>query len=261
MIDSHAHIYLEDFKDDLDEVISRAREAGVSKILLPNVDVNSIESMLKVEQTYPDMCIAMIGLHPCYVKEDFRDQLKVVETWLDKRNFLAIGEIGTDLYWDKTYWEQQQKAFHFQCNLAMDYNLPIVIHCRESIDETIEMVSGYESRGIRGVFHCFTGSIEQGQKITEMGFYLGLGGVSTFKNSGMDKVIPHLDKTKIILETDSPYLTPTPYRGKRNEPGYVSLVADKVSELLNLSKEVLIDLTVNNTYSLFSLNDTPKVEL
>lgn len=251
MIDSHAHIYLEDFEDDLEEVIQRAKEEGVEKILMPNIDSESVEAMLKVELKYPEICIPMMGLHPCSVSENYKDQLKLVEDWFKKRQFLAVGEIGTDLYWDKTFWPQQQEAFHFQCNLALEYNLPIVIHCRDSINETIRMVNEYHEKGLCGVFHCFNGSVEQAKEITEMGFYLGLGGVSTFKNGGMDQVIPFLDKTKIILETDSPYLTPAPYRGKRNEPAYVSLVAKKVSEYLNISIEAVIKLTVGNTKKLF----------
>lgn len=251
MIDSHAHIYLDDFKDDIEEVIQRARQVGIKKMLMPNIDRESIDQMLEVERRFPDLCIPMMGLHPCSVKEDYIAQLKTVEKWLKKRKFIAVGEIGTDLYWDKSFWPQQQEAFHFQCDLALRFNLPIVIHCRESIDETIEMVAQYAKQGLTGVFHCFTGGVDQAKSITEMNFYLGLGGVSTFKNGGMDTVIPHLDHTKIILETDAPYLAPVPYRGKRNEPSYVSLVADKVAALLNLAKEELIDLTVSNTNDLF----------
>ncbi|MEO9871322.1 TatD family hydrolase [Ekhidna sp.] len=251
MIDTHAHIYLEHFKDDLDEVVKRAQDNGVEKILLPNIDGSTIESMLDLEKKYPDICYPMIGLHPCSVKEDFKKELQLVEEWLGKRNFLAIGEMGTDLYWDKTYWEQQKDAFHFQCELALKHDLPIVVHCRETIDETIDLVKVYKNQNLRGVFHCFTGSVNQGKQITELGFYLGLGGVSTFKNGGMDQVIPHLDRRKVILETDSPYLTPAPHRGKRNEPSYTSLIADKVSEFLNLSIEEIDDLTTANANELF----------
>ena len=251
MIDSHAHIYLDDFLNDLDEMIFRAKEVGVSKILLPNIDIHTIAPMLDVESRYPDICIPMIGLHPCSVKEDYEDQLQIMQEWLTKRKFLAIGEIGTDLYWDKTFWRQQQKAFRFQCDLALEHGLPVAIHCRESIDETIELLLGYQGQGLQGVFHCFTGTIEQAKKINNLGFYLGIGGVSTFKNGGMDRVIPFLDKTKIILETDAPYLAPVPHRGKRNEPAYVSIVAEKVAEYLELTKKDVIELTINNTHDLF----------
>ncbi|MEQ8907521.1 TatD family hydrolase [Ekhidna sp.] len=251
MIDTHAHIYLEHFSEDIDAVIERALDKGIKKILLPNIDSTSIASMLELEEKYPDICYPMMGLHPCSVKEDFEKELQLVEEWLNKRSFLGVGEMGTDLYWDKTFWEQQKEAFHFQCELALKYDLPIVIHCRETIDETIELVSQYEGKGLKGVFHCFTGTIDQGKKITGFGFYLGLGGVSTFKNGGMDQVIPHMDRSKIILETDSPYLTPTPYRGKRNEPAYVDLVANKVAEYLQLTKEELDKMTTANANALF----------
>ncbi|WP_425391824.1 TatD family hydrolase [Ekhidna sp.] len=251
MIDTHAHIYLEHFEEDIDQVIERAQAVGVKKILLPNIDSTSIDSMLKLEEKYPDICYPMMGLHPCSVKEDFDNELKLVEDWFSKRSFLAVGEMGTDLYWDKTFWEQQKEAFHFQCDLALKYDLPIVVHCRETIDETIELVAQYQGKGLQGVFHCFTGSVEQAKQITDLDFYLGLGGVSTFKNGGMDQVIPHLDRSKIILETDSPYLTPTPNRGKRNEPAYVDLVAAKVSEYLGISKSELDELTTANANALF----------
>lgn len=251
MIDTHAHIYLEHFDEDRDEVIERALASGIEKILLPNIDSSSIDSMLELEEKYPDICYPMMGLHPCSVKEDFEKELELVQEWLNKRKFLAIGEMGTDLYWDKTFWEEQKTAFRYQCDLALKHDLPIVIHCRETIDETIDLVAEYEGKGLRGVFHCFTGNVEQGKKITEIGFYLGLGGVSTFKNGGMDQVIPRLDRSKIILETDSPYLTPAPHRGKRNEPSYTALVANKVADYLDLSKEAFDELTTANANALF----------
>lgn len=251
MIDTHAHIYLEDFQDDIDAVISRAQAIGVKKILMPNIDVHSIEPMLALEKKYPDMCYSMMGLHPCYVKEDFKKQLEVVEGWFDERKFLAVGEIGTDLYWDKSFWEYQKEAFNFQCDLALKYNLPIVIHCRESIDETIELVRKYSGTGLKGVFHCFTGTVQQAKAINELGFWIGLGGVSTFKNSGMDQVIPYIERAKIVIETDAPYLAPTPKRGKRNEPAYVDFVAEKVAGFLGMEKAEFINLTEENTKALF----------
>lgn len=251
MIDTHAHIYLEHFSEDADEAIKRALDQGVEKILLPNIDSTTIDHMLELEHKYPEVCYPMMGLHPCSVNENFETELQIVEEWLAKRSFLAIGEMGTDLYWDKTFWNQQKIAFNYQCDLGLKYDLPIVIHCRETIDETIELVKPHAGKGLRGVFHCFTGSVSQGQSITEMGFYLGLGGVSTFKNGGMDAVIPHLDRSKILLETDSPYLTPAPHRGKRNEPAYTSLVAEKVASYLNTSKEAIDELTTANANELF----------
>jgi len=251
MIDTHAHIYAEEFEADLLEVVQRAHEFGVEKILMPNIDVNSIEPMLRLEQEYPEVCYSMMGLHPCYVEEDYKEQLKIVEEWLSRRSFLAVGEIGTDLYWDRTYWSQQIEAFHIQCELALKYDLPIVIHCRESIDENISMVEEYAGKGLRGVFHCFTGSVEQGKRIIEQDFYIGLGGVSTFKKGGLDAVIPHLDTSKLLLETDSPYLSPSPHRGKRNEPSYLVHIRQKIAEYLNLSIEEVDNLTTENANKLF----------
>lgn len=251
MIDTHAHIYLEHFSEDIDDVVKRATEAGVEKILLPNIDSSTIEPMLALESKYSEVCHSMIGLHPCSVKDDFEKELAHIEVWLTKHSFLAIGEIGTDLYWDKSYWNEQKQAFSYQCELALKYDLPIVIHCRESIEETIDLVSPFESRGLKGVFHCFTGSVEQARQITDLGFYLGLGGVSTFKNGGLDTVIPKLEPSKILLETDSPYLTPSPHRGKRNEPKYTVLVAEKISEYLSISREELDELTTKNANRLF----------
>lgn len=250
-IDTHAHIFLEDFSEDLDEVVQRAIDLGVEKILLPNIDKDSIDDLLELEARYPDVCHAMMGLHPCSVDKDFERQLYLVEDWMNKRDFIAVGEIGTDLYWDKTYWEQQKEAFRIQCGLAIKKGVPVAIHCRDSIDETIELVEPFASENLRGVFHCFTGSVDQGQRITEMGFYLGIGGVVTFKNGGIDKVVPELDSKHLILETDSPYLSPAPERGKRNEPGKVKLVADRLAEVLDLPIERIASLTTQNANDLF----------
>ncbi|MEP1097483.1 MAG: TatD family hydrolase [Cyclobacteriaceae bacterium] len=251
LIDTHAHIFLEEFKNDVDEVIQRAIDAGVEKILLPNIDVDSIDDLLEIEAKYPEVCHAMMGLHPCSVKQDFEKQLQVIEDWLSKRKFIAVGEIGTDLYWDKTFWDQQKQAFNIQCELAIKYDIPVAIHCRETIDETIDLVAGFAGQGLTGVFHCFTGSAAQGNSIINLGFYLGLGGVSTFKNGGLDLVIPELDLSKLVLETDSPYLSPAPERGKRNEPCKVNLIASKISEILNLSKDDVASLTTRNANNLF----------
>ena len=251
MIDTHAHIYLEQYNDDADQVVENALNSGISKILLPNIDSSTIESMLHLEDKYPEVCYPMMGLHPCSVKDGFEKELKIVERWLDQRKFIAIGEMGTDLYWDKTFWDQQKTAFNYQCELALKYDIPVVIHCRETIDETIHLVESYSVQGLKGVFHCFTGSVEQAKRITDMGFYLGLGGVSTFKNGGMDQVIPLLDKSKILLETDSPYLTPAPHRGKRNEPAFVKFIAEKIAQYLNTTLEEVDKLTSANANKLF----------
>ena len=253
MIDSHAHIYLEEFSQDADAVIQSAIEAGVTKILLPNIDSSTTDAMMRIVEKYPNICYPMMGLHPCSVKINYERELRHVEKMLDEHDFIAVGEMGTDLYWDKTFWEEQQNAFNTQCQMALDRSLPIVIHCRETIDETIEFVKPWSDKGLVGVFHCFGGSITQAEEITKLGFYLGLGGVSTFKNGGMDKVIPFLDKNKVLLETDSPYLSPVPHRGKRNEPAFTKLIEERVADLWETSLEDVDAITTLNTERLFKL--------
>ena len=228
-IDTHAHIYLKEFDPDREEMLTRAREADVTKIYMPNIDRQSVDALLESEARYGDQCVAMMGLHPCSVKKDFEQELYHVEEWLTKRKFAAVGEMGTDLYWDKTFWEQQQEAFRLQVLLAKKFNLPIVIHCRESIDQTIGLLEKLVSDDLTGIFHCFSGNLEQANKIIAMGFYLGLGGVATFKNGGLDMVIPDIGLENIVLETDSPYLAPVPHRGKRNEPSYIPEIAQKIA--------------------------------
>ncbi len=258
MIDTHAHIYLPQFDEDRDEIIASAQALGVTQILMPNIDRSSVEAMLSVEEKYPTVCRSMMGLHPCSVKEDFEEELKEVEQWLLRRPFLAVGEIGTDLYWDKSHFPQQQEAFRIQSEWALERGLPIVIHCRESIDETIELVAPFAERGLRGVFHCFTGNVDQAQRIIELDFMLGIGGVATFKNGGLDKVLPHIAPEYLILETDSPYLAPVPHRGKRNEPVYVRLVAEKVAMYLGATIRELDDITTANAINLFNLEHETK---
>lgn len=250
--DTHAHIYLKEFDHDRAEVLSRCKESKVQKIYMPNIDHTSIDNMLEVETKNPEQCTAMMGLHPCSVKKDFEKELYQVESWLSKRSFAAVGEIGTDLYWDKTYWEQQKEAFNIQVKWAKQYDLPIVIHCRDTIDETIALVEALHDDKLKGVFHCFTGTAEQAKRITKLGFYLGIGGVSTFKNGGIDKVIPDLDVNSILLETDSPYLSPVPYRGKRNEPAYIPIIAQRVVDLKKITLEELQLATSTNAQNLFS---------
>jgi TatD DNase family protein len=251
-IDTHAHIYSEEFKTDHADILGRAHEAVVKKIYMPNVDHTSIDAMLELEEKDPATCVAMMGLHPTSVKKDFEKELYIVEKWLFKRKFAAVGEMGTDLYWDKSFWEQQKEAFKIQVGWAKKLNLPIVIHCRESMDQTIELLEPMLDGKLIGVFHCFTGTLEQARKITGMGFYLGLGGVATFKNGGMDAVIPDLDLDNIVLETDSPYLAPVPYRGKRNEPSYIPVIAEKIVSLKKISKEELQAITTRNALRLFT---------
>lgn len=250
-IDSHAHIYLKEFREDLEETLNKAQESGVKKIYMPNIDHTSIDDMLEVENRWPEQCISMMGLHPCSVKKGFEKELYLVEEWLGKKDFVAVGEIGTDLYWDKTFWPQQQEAFKVQVDLAKKHKKPIVIHCRESIDETIELVENLMDDQLSGVFHCFSGDKKQAEKIAGLGFYLGIGGVATFKNGGLDKVLPDIDIKHIILETDSPYLAPVPHRGKRNEPSYIPLIAKRVASLKEISIEEVAEVTTANTLNLF----------
>jgi TatD DNase family protein len=251
-IDSHAHIYKEEFDSDREEVLRKAKEAGVDKIVMPNIDHTSIDAMMELELKHPATCYATMGLHPCSVKKDFERELYLVEQWLSKRVFHAIGEMGTDLHWDKTFWDQQKEAFTVQVGWAKKYRLPLIIHCRESINETIELLENIGDSKITGVFHCFNGTVEQAEKIIALGFYLGIGGVATFKNSGLDKVMPSLDVSKLLLETDSPYLAPVPHRGKRNEPAYIPLVADKIIELKKITLADL-QITTKSAAKLFNL--------
>jgi TatD DNase family protein len=250
-IDTHAHLYSETFAPDRHEMLARIEQANVGRVYMPNVDHTSIEGMLEVEQKDPQRFIPMMGLHPCSVKADFEKELTIVESWLSKRKFVAVGEIGTDLYWDKTFWEEQKEAFCIQVSWAKKYQLPVVIHCRESINETIKLLEPMLDENLSGVFHCFTGSLEQANRIISMGFHLGLGGVVTFKNGGLDKVIPELDLQRIVLETDSPYLAPTPHRGKRNEPHYIPVIAQRVADLKQMPLQELQQITTANALTLF----------
>lgn len=250
-IDTHAHLYAEEFKADRADMLARCEEQGIKKIYMPNVDHASIDGMMEIEHLDSKKYVSTIGLHPCYVKKDFQRELYTVEDWLRKRKFAAIGEIGTDLYWDKTFWEQQKEAFVIQINWAMEYHLPVIIHCRESLDETIDLVTSLTNGKLAGIFHCFSGNAEQAKKIIKLGFHLGIGGVATFKNGGLDKVLPEIDLQHIVLETDSPYLAPVPHRGKRNEPGYIPLIAERVASIKNISLQELSDQTNQNALKIF----------
>ncbi len=255
LIDTHAHLYANRFSTDREAMIKRAEEAGVNRFLLPNIDRESIEGMLALEQTYPGQCYAMMGLHPCSVKENYEEELALVRHWLDQRDFIAVGEIGIDLYWDKTHVEEQRKAFIQQAEWAIALDRPIVIHSRESIDMLIDIVRQIKEPKLRGVFHCFTGDRSQGEAIMELGFYLGIGGVLTFKNSGLDQTMDELPLDRVILETDAPYLAPTPYRGKRNESAYILQVAERLAEVKGIELAEIARITTENACSLFSLPD------
>lgn len=249
--DTHAHIYAKDFDEDRTEMLRQCDDSDIKRIYMPNIDHTSIDSMLEVEHRHPKQCFSMMGLHPCSVKKDFESELYRVEEWLAKRKFAAVGEMGTDLYWDKTFWNQQQEAFKIQVGWAKKYKLPIVIHCRESIDETIELLEPLLDKQLTGIFHCFSGNLEQAKKIISMGFYLGIGGVVTFKNGGLDIILPDIELKNIVLETDSPYLAPTPHRGKRNSPIYIPHIADKIAEIKKISPEEVKLITTKNAVTLF----------
>lgn len=253
MIDTHAHIYDVKFADDRQEMLSRAFNNGLEQVFMPNIDANSVLPMLDLADQYPNKCIPMMGLHPCYVKSDYLDVLAELKKWFKIRPFAAVGEIGTDLYWDKTTFEWQKDAFRIQCNWALELGLPVVIHCRESIDETIELVREFTPSSLTGIFHCFSGNLDQAKAIIEMNFMLGIGGVATFKNGGIGEVIEKIDLEHMVLETDSPYLAPVPYRGKRNEPSYINLVAHKIAEIRGVTLDEVISTTTKNAKSIFIL--------
>jgi TatD DNase family protein len=251
LTDTHCHLYSEEFVTDADEVISRAINEGVDTFYLPAIDSSTHAQMVKLEETYPDKCIAMMGLHPCYVKENYLTELQLVEEWLAKKKFAAVGEIGLDFYWDKTFATQQYEAFRKQITLSLQYKLPIVIHTRSAMPETIAVVKEYTSKGITGIFHCFSGNYKEAMEIIDMGFYLGIGGVLTYKNAGLAEVIEKIDIKHLVLETDAPYLTPVPFRGKRNESSYLIYIAEKLAQIKNMSIEEVAAVTTANAEKIF----------
>lgn len=250
IIDTHCHLYLDEFRNDVDAVIERAKQKGVEKFYLPAIDSEVTEAMLTLEKKFPE-CIAMMGLHPCSVKENIKDDLKSVEQWLNKRAFAAVGEIGLDFYWDKTFIAQQYEAFKIQMQWALERNMPIVIHTRNAMNEAIETVQPFATKGLRGIFHCFSGNHEQAQKIIDMNFLLGIGGVVTYKNSGLQAVVEKINLEHLVLETDAPYLTPVPFRGKRNESSYLEFVVAKIAEIKNVSAEEVANITTRNAEKIF----------
>ena len=250
MIDTHAHIYLPEFDKDRPQIIDKAREAGIAKILMPAIDSSTHTAMLKSAENYPE-CIPMIGLHPCSVKENYEEELEVIDKYIRQRSFIAIGEIGLDFYWDVSFREQQFDAFHRQIKTAIENNIPIAIHSRNAINECIDMVQQYP--GLKGVFHCFSGDVQQARQIIDCNFMLGIGGVVTFKNAGLDKVIKEIGMNNVILETDAPYLAPVPFRGKRNEPAYTKIVAEMLSNITGYSIDEIEESTTANATRLFNL--------
>ncbi len=251
--DTHTHLYSEQFDQDRKLVIQKALDAGVSRFFIPAIDSSYTKSMLTLEKDYPKNVFLMMGLHPTSVKDNYKEELNLVKEWLDKRNFYAVGEIGIDLYWDKTHLKEQQDAFKTQIEWAKEKNLPIVIHCREAFDEIFEVLDEVKDEKLRGIFHCFTGTLEQARRAMSFNMKLGIGGVVTFKNGGIDKFLNEIELKNIVLETDAPYLAPTPFRGKRNESAYIVNILDKLVDIYKLTPQEIADITTQNSKDVFRI--------
>lgn len=251
--DTHTHLYSEAFDDDRDEMIKRAMDAGIERFFVPAIDSTYTEAMLKLEASYPENVFLMTGLHPTHVKDNYKEELAHIEELLAKRSFYAIGEIGIDLYWDKTFLKEQQAAFKHQIQLAKKYKLPIVIHCRDAFDEVFEVLESEKGDDLYGIFHCFTGTLEQAKQAVSYNMKLGIGGVVTFKNGKIDTFLNEIPLSEIVLETDAPYLAPTPYRGKRNESSYLTQVAGKLVDVYGSSLEEIVTTTTNNSKEVFGV--------
>jgi TatD DNase family protein len=251
LIDTHSHLYLDDFQPDRRAVIERAVNEGVERIFLPAIDSSEHGHMFQLEAEWPSLCAPMMGLHPCSVKANVEEELKMVEDWLGKRKFAAVGEIGLDYYWDRSFDMEQVMAFRRQIEWALAYDLPIVIHSRESLGDCIDLVRQYQKGKLTGIFHCFTGDLESAKAILDLGFYLGIGGVVTYKKTTLPEVLAHIPVDSVVLETDAPYLAPVPFRGKRNESGYLKYVAAKLAEIKQLSMEEIAAITSANAQKVF----------
>ncbi|MGX5818504.1 TatD family hydrolase [Chitinophaga lutea] len=252
-IDTHAHLYSKEFNADRAAMVERAVRQGVDRLLLPNIDEESIEGMLELEAAHPEVCLPMMGLHPCYVQENVEAQLAIVQKWLKARKFHGVGEIGLDFYWDQTFREQQYRAFRGQIAMALEHDLPIAIHSREATRACIDVVREMHGGRLTGVFHCFSGTAEEAQEIIDLGFYLGIGGVVTFKKAGLDVLLEGIDLAHVVLETDAPYLAPVPYRGKRNESAYIPLIGQRIADVKNLKIEDVAAITTANARKLFKM--------
>lgn len=253
LIDTHTHLFSKQFDPDRTEVVNRAIEKGVDKLFLPNIDSSTILPMMDLCQQFPDHCYPMMGLHPCDVKEDYQNELTIIRSYLEKGKFIAIGEIGIDLHWDKYTLAYQQDAFKTQLKWAKEFHLPVAIHVRESFDEVFEIIEQEASPELKGVFHCFTGNLEQANKAIELGFLLGIGGVVTFKKSHLPQLLPNIELNKIILETDSPYLAPSPNRGKRNESSNLIFIAQKMAQIFEVEPSEIAKITTQNALNLFRI--------
>jgi TatD DNase family protein len=251
--DTHTHLYSEQFNEDRNEMIQRAIDVGVSRFFIPAIDSTYLNAMLDLETAFPENIFLMMGLHPTHVKENVAEELAFVKTWLDKRKFYAVGEIGIDLYWDKSFLKQQQHAFKTQIQWAKEKNLPIIIHCRDAFDEIFEVLETENDDKLFGIFHCFSGNLEQAKKAISYNMKLGIGGVVTFKNGKIDQFLNEIPMEHIVLETDAPYLAPTPFRGKRNESGYITKVLDKLVDIYNLSPQEIAAITTQNSKNIFGI--------
>lgn len=253
LIDTHSHIYLEDFLNDVDEVIQKAYNNDVKKIVLPNIDSGSVKRLNDLSDAYPYLCYPLMGLHPTSVGPDYKEELQAVEYWLEKRKYFGIGEIGIDLYWDRTYIKEQQEAFRHQIKLAKSKHVPVVIHLRNSFNEVYKIVNEEQDGSLKGIFHCFSGGKHESQKIIDLGFLLGIGGVISFKNSNLNQVVEKIELKHLVLETDSPYLSPVPKRGRRNESSYLVYIAQKVAGIYGISVEQVAEITTANARNLFGI--------
>lgn len=252
-IDTHTHLYLDEFSADCTQTVKSGISAGVTRMMLPNIDSTSIGPMLELTREFPENCLPMIGLHPTSVKENYRDELAIVEKCVSERKFYGIGECGIDLYWDKTFAYEQEIVFRHHIDLARTYDLPLIVHIRDSFNQVIEILKDIDKTDIYGIFHCFSGSVEQAKQAIKYGFSLGLGGVITFKNNKMQETLKQIDLQHLVLETDAPFLAPVPHRGKRNEPSYIPIIAEKVAEIKGISIEEVAAATTANAERIFKL--------
>ncbi len=259
LVDTHAHLYDERFSSDRDAMFSRAAEAGVKRFYLPNVDRATIDGLLELIERYPGQCYPMMGVHPCHVKEDFEEELAIAEKWLfqppEAIRFCAVGEIGLDYYWDKTHIKQQKEAYLRQLEWSVRLGLPVAIHSRDALEDTIGLIEQLNDDRLKGVFHCFNGDAGQAERIVALGFHLGIGGVATYKNGGLDHVLPGVDPSFLLLETDSPYLAPVPFRGKRNEPAYLVHIVEVLARWYGTTPEAMAKMTTDNANKLFGFEE------
>ncbi|MBL4746643.1 MAG: TatD family hydrolase [Flavobacteriaceae bacterium] len=251
--DTHAHLYSEQFDEDRDAMMQRALDAGVSRLFIPAIDKESYDSMIRLEKSYPNNAFLLLGLHPTYVKENFREELDFIAQKLEARSFYGIGEIGIDLYWDRTFLKQQQEAFKTQIQWAKKYKLPVIIHCRDAFDEIFEVLESEKGDDLFGIFHCFTGTLAQAKQAISYNLKLGIGGVATFKNGKIDRFLNEIALKNIVVETDAPYLAPTPYRGKRNEPSYIVKVIEKLATIYQITSQEIAAVTTQNSKDIFGI--------